>query len=326
MTDLELFLAIAFPALALLLLCGVGFWLALRYVFRRVFYSPPDHKEDLFGLFENKKFALRRDDLFPLMEELLAYPCEEVKIKSHDGLTLYARYYQVKEGAPVAIMCHGYRGSAIRDFCGGARIVRSLEQNILLIDQRAMGKSEGTTITFGILERYDVLRWANYITERFGKETKIYLYGISMGGATVLMCRSLPLPENVVGIFADCPYDTPTAIIERTVRGEGFPTKATMKLISLSARLLGGFRLEDYDPIRAMQDEGRLPVYLVHGTGDNFIPSWMSENIHRAREGSHLLLVEGADHGMSYIQSPEEYLEFVRAFVREGEQNVPANG
>lgn len=321
MTDFELFLAIGVPILALLLLVGIVFVLALRYVFRRVFYSPPDHKEDPYDLFENEKYAPRKEDMMPLIEELLAYPYEEVSIQSHDGLTLYARYYQVKEGADVDIMCHGYRGSAIRDFCGGARFARAMEHNILLIDQRAMGKSEGTAITFGILERYDVLGWANYIAERFGKECKIYLYGISMGAATVVMCRTLPLPENVVGIFADCPYDTPYNIIERVATGQGFPKNATMRFVCLAAKLLGKFNLKEYDCIRAMTEESRLPVYLVHGSGDTFVPSYMSEHIHNANpEYSHLLLVENADHGMSYMTSPEEYRDFVRAFVSEGEK------
>ena len=38
-------------------------------------------------------------------------PCEEVSIKSNDGLTLYGRYYHVKDNAPVEIMCHGYKGN-----------------------------------------------------------------------------------------------------------------------------------------------------------------------------------------------------------------------
>ncbi len=318
MNELELFLAITIPTLALLVIVGVAFYLALRYVYRRVFYSPPDHKEDPFDLFEDEKYASAKGGMLPLIEELLAHPYEEVSIKSHDGLTLYARYYQVKEGAPVDIMCHGYRGSAIRDFCGGARLSRSLEHNILLIDQRAMGKSEGCTITFGILERYDVLGWVTYITERFGKETKIYLYGISMGAATVVMCRALPLPENVVGIFADCPYDTPYHIIEKVATAKGFPKGATMRLICLAAKWLGKFDLLEADCIRAMRGESRIPVYLVHGAGDTFVPSFMSENIHAAnQEGSKLLLIEGADHGMAFMTCPEKYREFIGEFISE---------
>ena len=317
MTTPQILLLIGICVLSLVAVLGVAFALALRYVFRRVFYSPPDHKEDPYDLFENEKYAPRKAEMTPLIEELLSYPYEQVSIRSHDGLTLYARYYHICDGAPVDIMCHGYRGSAIRDFCGGARFSRNMGHNILLIDQRAMGKSEGTAITFGILERHDVLGWANYITERFGEQQKIYLYGISMGAATVVMCRALPLPKNVVGIFADCPYDTPYNIIEKVACSQGFPKGATMRFVCLAAKLLGKFDLLESDCIRAVQGESKIPLYLVHGTGDTFVPSYMSENIHNSNpDASRLLLIDGADHGMAYMTDPERYRAFVGELVQ----------
>ena len=76
----------------------------------------------------------------------------------------------------------------------------------MMIDQRAHGKSEGRTMTFGVFERFDVLSWIDYTVERVGKKTRIVLAGISMGAATVLMASNLNLPPNVKGIMADCPY------------------------------------------------------------------------------------------------------------------------
>ena len=69
--------------------------------------------------------------------------------------------------------------------------------NLLLIDERAHGRSEGRTITFGIQERWDVESWARFAVERFGADVQIILYGVSMGAATVLMAAGLDLPENV---------------------------------------------------------------------------------------------------------------------------------
>lgn len=81
---------------------------------------------------------------------------------------------------------------------------------------RAHGSSEGKCLTFGVKERYDCLAWINCAIERFGRDTKIFLYGISMGAATVLMAGGLDLPDNVVGIVADCGYTSPTAIIKKS--------------------------------------------------------------------------------------------------------------
>lgn len=315
MQPLEIALVIVFSSLAL---AAALFFGALCYIYRRTFYSVPG-ESDPFEIFEHGAYREHKDGMKAMMRELLVHPFEDVTVKSHDGLTLYARYYHVADGAPVDIQCHGYRGSAIRDFCGGARLSRELGHNILLIDERASGKSEGHTVTFGIKERYDVLAWANYIAERFGEDTRIYLYGISMGASTVIMTRTLPLPRGVVGIFADCPYDTPYNIIKKVAGGLGYPVGPTMKLMCLAAKVFGKFDLTEYDCIRAMKEESRLPVYLVHGTADGFVPSFMSENIYAANpDMAKLLLIEGADHGMAFVTNPERYRAFVDEFLKEG--------
>ena len=309
----------------IVLLCVVGavvliallFFAALYYIYRRTFYSVPG-EGDPFEVFEHEPYLSHKEGMMSLINELLAHPAEEVRIRAHDGITLYARYYHVADGAPVDIQCHGYRGSAVRDFCGGAQLSRELGHNILLIDERASGKSEGRTTTFGIKERYDVLAWANYVAERFGEDTKIYLYGISMGAATVVMTRTLPLPRGVVGIFADCPYDKPYNIIKRVVGKLGYPVGPTMKLMCLAARVFGKFDLNEYDCLRAVQEKDALPVYLVHGTADDFVPAFMSENIHKENPDQvKLLLIEGADHGMSFVTNPARYRAYVDEFLKE---------
>lgn len=315
---MEIYEIIILCALGAAILVALLFFGALYYIYRRTFYSVPG-EGDPFEVFEHSPYREHKDGMVAMMNELLAHPFEQVTITSHDGLTLSARYYHVADGAPVDIQCHGYRGAAVRDFCGGARLSRELGHNILLIDERASGKSEGRTTTFGIKERYDVLAWANYIAQRFGEDTKIYLYGISMGAATVVMTRTLPLPRGVVGIFADCPYDKPYNIIKKVAGGLGYPVGPTMKLMCLAAKIFGKFNLTEYDCIRAMQDESALPVYLVHGKADGFVPALMSESIYNANPASaKLLLIDGADHGMSFVTDPERYRAFVDAFVKEG--------
>ena len=85
--------------------------------------------------------------------------------------------------------------------------------NVLLAEQRAHFRSGGHTITYGIRERRDVLSWVTYANSRFGTDRPIYLFGISMGAATVVMAADLDLPDNVRLICADCPYSSPKDII-----------------------------------------------------------------------------------------------------------------
>ena len=58
-----------------------------------------------------------------MIDRINAVPYEPVSITSFDGLKLNGRYYHVRDGAPVNICFHGYRGTPSRDFSGGAMLV-----------------------------------------------------------------------------------------------------------------------------------------------------------------------------------------------------------
>ena len=88
-------------------------------------------------------------------DNMITVPYEKVYITAFDKTKLFARYYHVNDNAPLHIMFHGYKSNPYIDCCGGSRIAMDLGHNVLVIDQRAHGKSEGKAITFGIKERKD---------------------------------------------------------------------------------------------------------------------------------------------------------------------------
>ena len=192
-------------------------------------------------------YILWHGQMKALVAEMEQQPFETVEIRSRDGLLLRARYLHVRDGAPVMIQAHGYRSWAIRDLCGANKIARENGINSLLIDMRAHGKSEGHTLTFGIKERYDILDWIAYLQTRFGKETPIFLAGVSMGAATVLMTAELPLPDAVKGILADSPYTSPEEIVRVVIRKNHLPDKLFFPLVNQGARLFGHVDLRSAD-------------------------------------------------------------------------------
>ena len=240
---------------------------------------------------------------------------EDVTITSDDGLKLAGRYYHVADGAPMEIQCHGYKGNATRDFCGNWKIAREAGRNVLLIDERCHGKSEGHTITFGILERKDVMNWIQYAIKRFGN-VPIMLSGVSMGAATVLMVSGMELPENVKAVIADCPYDAPANIIKKVLgKDMGMPVGIIYPLIRLGGILYGKFNLESASPVEAVK-QSKVPILLIHGDDDRFVPYEMSCNIHvAAPDKIEFHTIRGAGHALNYVTAPEEYKEIVHAFT-----------
>ncbi len=302
--------------LLLLLLCAA----VMIYAYRLAFYVPekrgiPGEDAPLYNLPQGAGYEALMPGIKRSIERMVERPFEPVTVTSFDGLTLFGRYYHVQDGAPVQIQFHGYRSSGFVDFSGGSYLAAKLGHNALVVDQRSHGRSKGRAITFGVLERQDCISWSNYVIERFGPDTRIVLAGLSMGAATVLMASDLPLPANVKAITADCPYSSPRAIIQKVSRDIHFPAKLTYPLIRLSAKLFAHF---DPDAASAVSSVSRseLPVLLLHGEADDFVPCDMSREIYRnAPEGSVLVTVPGAGHGLCYTIAPQRYEAAVQEYL-----------
>ena len=247
---------------------------------------------------------------------LLSHECEEVSITARDGTVLFADYYHVRDGAPIEIQAHGYRSMGAHDFSGGANEAIERGHNVLLIDQRAHRRSGGRAITFGALESGDVAEWAEYLTERFGEQTRILLLGISMGAATVLIASGLDLPRGVRGIIADCPCSGAWDIVSLVGKSRGIPMWLLKPFIFLGARLYGGFRIRDTEVCRAVKN-ARVPILLIHGEADDFVPVFMSERIKAANEAITLVTFPGARHGESYLVDTEGYRKICNEFKDE---------
>ena len=151
--------------------------------------------------------------------------------------------------------------------------------------------------------------------ERFGPNVTIFLAGVSMGAATVLMASELPLPENVAGIIADCPYTSPEAIIGKVCRDKKIPPSLGMPLLRLGARAYGRFGLRAASALEAVRHTD-IPILLIHGEADSFVPCGMSRELHNACAGpAWLLTVPGAGHGLSYIVNTGAYARAVESFI-----------
>ena len=303
--------------ISLLVLLLVAFTGILLWSYRKAFYVPRSKKQvDSHEFFGGKKDEFCRTSLYALVDELEALPFEKVSIRSHDGLRLVGRYYHFSDSNRVEILFNGWRGNAFRDGCGGAKIARDTGYNLLLVDQRAHGESDGNVISFGINEKYDCLNWANYVVERFGKDVIILLGGVSMGAATVLMASSLPLPENVKLITADCPYSSPEAIIRKVSRDMGISDRLGYPFVALGARLFGGFSIRDGGAVEAVK-HAKVPIMIMHGEGDDFVPFSMGREIFDAcASEKEFLAIPEAGHGLSYFYDTDTYVSAVGEFKK----------
>lgn len=285
------------------------------YGYKIAFYAPKADREKGPPKLEGTPYEKHLPEITRLYRAVRDRECEYVTIQSHDGLTLSGRYYHVKDGAPLDLGFHGYRSSAFTDFIGGNELSIHWGHNLLLVDQRAHGKSQGRTISFGIKERLDVLSWLDYANGRFGSDTPILLYGVSMGAATVLMASGLELPDNVKGIMADCPYSSPMDVILHVGKSNPMPQWLIRIAARAGAAIYGGFDLLETDAVQAVKN-AKVPILIIHGEADDFVPCAMSA----PPAESNPAMVErhtfpGAGHALSYLTDKERYWRIVDNFV-----------
>ena len=282
--------------------------------FLKIFYTSRREKWPEYPLPAGEIYEPHYEKMTEWIKLARSLPHTEVSIRSFDGLKLVGSYYEFEKGAPIDILFHGYRGCAAQDLSGGVYRCQQLGHNVLIVDHRAAGKSEGHVITFGINESRDALAWVNYVIQNIDPNAKILLGGISMGGATVMMTSAMELPENVKGTVADCGYTSAKEIIKKVIRDMKLPDNVLYPFVRLGAILFGRFDPDSNSPIASMPN-CRVPVIFFHGDEDAFVPMSMSEEAYAACSApKHLVRTPGAGHGLCFMMDPPTYVAEIKQF------------
>lgn len=245
---------------------------------------------------------------------------EKLYITSHDGLRLKATFLPAQEYTEKTVLAvHGYRNYGEREFAAMASFIHGLGYNLLMVDDRGHGESGGEFVCYGGLDHYDCKKWIEYLVLRFGERAEIFLYGISMGAATVMITAGDELPEQVKGVIADCGYTTVMEQFQHVLKSVyHMPSFPLLPLTRWMTKWRAGYDFHDCEPREALK-RATLPFLFIHGDKDDFVPTWMGyENYDAcASEEKDLLLIEDAGHAESYFLRTEEYEAAVREFLEE---------
>ncbi len=293
--------------------------------FFKVFYSPrrKARAEDDYELPPGEEYEPFYPQMIEWTKRSRATPHRNVEIKTFDGLTLRGRYYELSPNAPIEIMMHGYRGNLERDLSGGIFRALNIGHSVLVYDHRGSGKSDGNILTFGINESRDCRRWIDFVLEEINPDAKIILSGVSMGAATAMITSGYDdLPQNIVGIVADCGYTSAKDIIKKVIRDMRLPAGLLYPFVKLGARIYGGFDIDEFSPIEQVK-KSKIPTIFVHGDNDDFVPCEMSRANCDAcsAEKKEFYIVEGAAHGLAFVVAGDGYLEKLREFFDPITQN-----
>jgi len=294
--------------IALLIIAGLGLGI-IAFAFQQLTHMKLQSTDHLFQYLEQSGVYSR--------ERFSRLKKQEVHILSDDGLRLCG---YVIENDPSskhwAIIVHGYTVSMLIS-TQYIDLFQSEGFNILLIDQRRHGNSEGKYTTYGYYEKYDIAAWVRWILHSYGTECSIGLHGQSLGGSTVLEYLSIVHP-NVKFVVADCPFSDMKQLVRHQARTVyRLPASPILPIINMMLKSRAGFSMEQVSPLQVVE-HCHLPALFIHGTKDNYVPTYMSEQLYEHKAGpKNLLLVEGAIHGNAYAVAPKEYSEAVRLLIHQ---------
>lgn len=257
-----------------------------------------------------------REEIFSAADRIEKLPHERLTVKSRDGLNLSARYYG--SGSDKLVMfCHGAHAVPLYNFAVIAEEYLKNGYDILLIDERAHGKSEGKLLSYGKLESEDVLCWLKTLKSKNLK--RIVLYGTSMGATSIAFASDAIADDRVKAMVIDCGYCSLTEL-ERGILAK---SKTPLWIVA-GAFLLGSKKAE-----AAMKESStehlsktNIPALFLHGAEDAVVDKSQSEKAYNAcaSDKKEIIIVDGAGHTLSSVVGGNEVRKKIIAFS-EGENN-----
>lgn len=242
---------------------------------------------------------------------------KEVYIKSFDKKKLHA--YEIKNKLNTwVIIVHGYTNNAL-EMLDVAYNFYKKGYSILLIDQRAHGKSDGVYSTHGFYERKDMLSWIDYINKK--KKTKIILYGISMGGTVIMRTVGENLPDNVICAIEDCGFISNYDQFYNQLKYLKFLPKPIISSFNIFSSIFFGFNIYKFNPKEILMN-GKIPFMFIHGSSDKLVPPKNAYDAYQLYKGKKkLLIIDGAKHMKSSIQDSKKYYNEIFSFIKENKES-----
>ncbi|MEI0697374.1 alpha/beta hydrolase [Brachyspira intermedia] len=238
---------------------------------------------------------------------------KDVYTISSDNLKLHAHLINNNSNVYVIIV-HPYeaRGSYMKYFI---EKFYNMGFNILAIDLRTHGESEGKIYSLGYLERLDVLAWIKYINDNYNN-VQIILYGISMGANAVMMCCNEDNTNNVKAIIEDAGFTNAYEQLKRRLdMAYKFSFLPIVEATSLMSKIRLGFSFENID-VKKRVAMSKIPILFIHGDKDELVDYNMVNKLYDACSSEKEKLIIKDGHHISAVFSNEDlYWNTIKNFI-----------
>ena len=227
----------------------------------------------------------------------LAY--EDVHFKSADGVALHGWYLPHTGSRQVLLFFHGNAGN-ISHRCDSLAVFHRLGLNVLIIDYRGYGQSEGTPSEQG-LYRDAMAAWHYLVDEKGFAGNQVVIHGRSLGGA---IATDLASKVSARGL-----------ILESTFSSAGDFSRLVFPV--LSRLVVRRYQFNSAEKISRIN----APLLAMHSPDDEIVPYSLGERLFKAASEPKQFSTLRGDHNSGYVISQPEYeneiAEWLQGLIRQ---------
>lgn len=239
----------------------------------------------------------------------------EVEIEN-DGLHLYGEYYQF--GGDRCVIILPGRCECLKYSYYFAAPYEKAGMNVLVIDQRAHGKSEGTHSTIGVKEHKDVLAWIQYLEQNWGIQ-EIWFHAICIGSASALQAMISPkCPSSIIGMVSEGCFISFRETFKRHMIDLNRPVFPVLDEIMLKIKHQAGADVYKTAPIRCVK-KVKQRVLFLYGKEDKFsIPPKSRKLFDKCgSKDKKLVWFEHGPHSHLRLHNTEQYDQAIIDYVNQ---------
>lgn len=288
---------------------------AISYqMFKKIFevddaYLQKDVVDFLPGAELKEKYLNQIDEQVAWFKQM---PKKRMQVKSYDGILLDGILIQKNQDHLYMILVHGFNTDRYILLKQAFEFAKR-GFNVLMIDQRAYGASDGQYTTFGFKEHLDLIQWIDLIIAQ-DNEARIGLYGVSMGASTVMMSLGTKLKPNVCFAIEDSGFSELKPQLKLSLQKE--IKQGTGLVLNYLENLMKkelGFGFDDVRPIEALKNN-EIPICFIHSKDDSIVPYEMASELYAANRGMKAFYpVKSSNH--AYACYEDDYFEDLMTFV-----------
>jgi len=235
-----------------------------------------------------------------------SHGAETVSIIAPDKVSLSAWWLRPSRGnGNCVIVLHGIADSRVGSV-GFAPMFLNEGYAVLAPDSRAHGASGGQFVTYGLLEKYDVIAWAAWMKSAGCRG----LYGLGESLGASILIQAAAIQPAFAAIVAECPYADLREVaryrVRRMTHTPAFVAGMVVTSAMLYARWADGLDLSQVSPVSIIADVS-TPIFLIHGLDDYETPPYNSEELAHANPEDPLWLVPNAEHTGAAEAEPDEF-------------------